>query len=196
MMHTPSQRVVAVKLLQNQWFGTLRVEAEPGGVCAISWADDATVSQAVQGVDDTPADDASAEHWAHIAVQQLEEYFAGQRKQFEVPLVLRGTPFQVSVWKALLQIPYGETRSYGDIARAIGRDRAVRAVGQANRANPIPVIIPCHRVVGSNGTLTGYAGDQVHLKRHLLEHEHAVLPVKSPRQPRMVEPKTVILPLV
>ncbi len=192
-MPRPSQRVVAVKLLQNQWFGTLRVKAEQSGVCAIDWTDDETVGQAMHGADGTQV--ACAEHWANLAVQQLEEYFAGQRKQFEVPLVLRGTSFQVSVWKALLQIPYGETRSYGDIARAIGRDRAVRAVGQANRANPIPVIIPCHRVVGSNGTLTGYAGDQVHLKQYLLEHEHAVLPAKSTRQTRM-EPKTVTLPLV
>jgi methylated-DNA-[protein]-cysteine S-methyltransferase len=89
---------------------------------------------------------------------QLREYFAGKRKTFDFPLAPRGTEFQLAVWNALLDIPYGDTTTYAELARRIGRPSAVRAVGAANGANPIPVIIPCHRVIGSNGTLTGYGG--------------------------------------
>jgi methylated-DNA-[protein]-cysteine S-methyltransferase len=89
---------------------------------------------------------------------QLDEYFNGERKDFDLPLSLTGTEFQVSVLKALLEIPYGETRSYGAIARQIGRPKAVRAVGAANGRNPIPIIVPCHRVIGSSGDLTGFGG--------------------------------------
>lgn len=90
--------------------------------------------------------------------RQLEEYFAGKRKQFDLPLSLRGTEFQRQVWAALRDIPYGETRSYGQIAQAVGRPKAVRAVGMANHRNPISIIVPCHRVVGADGSLTGYGG--------------------------------------
>lgn len=90
--------------------------------------------------------------------RQLDEYFAGQRRRFELSLAPEGTAFQQSVWQALQQIPYGETRSYRDLAMHIGHVRAVRAVGAANGANPIAIIVPCHRVIGSNGTLTGFAG--------------------------------------
>lgn len=89
---------------------------------------------------------------------QLTEYFAGQRKDFDLPLTLDGTEFQVSVLEALLKIPYGETTSYGAIAKQIGRPKAVRAVGAANGRNPIPIIVPCHRVIGSSGDLTGFGG--------------------------------------
>ncbi len=89
---------------------------------------------------------------------QLSEYFSGKRTAFELQLALRGTPFQLDVWNALRGIPYGDTISYAELARRIGKPNAVRAVGAANGANPIPVIIPCHRVIGSNGTLTGYGG--------------------------------------
>ena len=89
---------------------------------------------------------------------QLREYFAGSRRTFDVELALRGTPFQVAVWEELCRIPYGDTITYAELARRIGRPSAVRAVGAANGANPIPVIVPCHRVIGSNGTLTGYGG--------------------------------------
>ena len=89
---------------------------------------------------------------------QLTEYFSGKRQTFELELAPRGTPFQLAVWNALLAIPYGDTISYAELARRIGKPAAVRAVGAANGANPIPVIIPCHRVIGSNGTLTGYGG--------------------------------------
>jgi O-6-methylguanine DNA methyltransferase len=92
------------------------------------------------------------------AVDELRRYFAGERVQFVCPLDLRGTPFQLSVWRELCRIPYGEARSYGEIAGAIGRPGASRAVGAANGANPVAIIVPCHRVIGSNGTLTGYGG--------------------------------------
>ena len=90
--------------------------------------------------------------------QQLEQYFAGQRQQFNLPLDCQGTDFQQQVWRALLTIPYGETRSYKDIALQIGNEKAVRAVGAANGRNPISIIAPCHRVIGSGGALVGFAG--------------------------------------
>ena len=90
--------------------------------------------------------------------QQLEQYFAGQRQQFNLPLDFQGTDFQQQVWRALLTIPYGETRSYKDIALQIGNEKAVRAVGVANGRNPISIIAPCHRVIGSGGALVGFAG--------------------------------------
>ena len=103
-------------------------------------------------------------------VEQLAEYFEGKRTQFEIPLDVDGTEFQKAVWKELQRIPYGETRSYGEIAKAIGRPGAARAVGMANHDNPLAVVIPCHRVVGSDGSLTGYAGG-LHLKAQLLSIE-------------------------
>ncbi len=106
------------------------------------------------------------------AEQQLADYFAGTLRRFSVPLDFRGTDFQKSVWAALLTIPFGETRSYSQIACAIGRPRAVRAVGAANGRNPISIIAPCHRVVGADGSLTGFAGG-LEAKRTLLELERA-----------------------
>ena len=106
----------------------------------------------------------------HETVEQLSEYFEGKRTQFELPLDVEGTDFQKAVWNELQRIPYGETRSYGEIAKAIGRPGAARAVGMANHDNPLAVVIPCHRVVGSNGSLTGYAGG-LHLKAQLLSIE-------------------------
>ena len=92
------------------------------------------------------------------ARRQLSEYFAGERRRFDLPLRLSGTDFQVSVLQALQEIPYGETVSYGEIARRIGRPKAVRAVGAANGRNPLPIVVPCHRVIGSTGDLTGFGG--------------------------------------
>ena len=102
--------------------------------------------------------------------KQLNEYFAGQRRDFDLPLNPHGTEFQQDCWQALCAIPYGQTCSYGDIAKQIGRPKAVRAVGQANHNNPISVIIPCHRVIGANGKLTGYGGG-LDKKKLLLELE-------------------------
>jgi methylated-DNA-[protein]-cysteine S-methyltransferase len=104
------------------------------------------------------------------AQRELEEYFAGERRTFSVALAATGTPFQMQVWEALRAIPYGETISYGELARRIGNPQAVRAVGLANGRNPISIIVPCHRVIGANGTLTGYGGG-LDRKRFLLALE-------------------------
>ncbi len=101
---------------------------------------------------------------------QLRAYFAGERKQFDLPLEMEGTEFQLSVWRELQRIPYGETISYLELARRIGNPKAVRAVGLANGQNPIPIIVPCHRVIGSDGSLTGFGGGMEN-KRKLLELE-------------------------
>ena len=104
---------------------------------------------------------------------ELEEYFSGKRREFSFPLDLRGTDFQVACWRALQAIPYGETRTYADIARAIGKAKAFRAVGMANNRNPIAIVVPCHRVIASDGTLCGYGGG-LDVKRRLLELEGAL----------------------
>lgn len=104
------------------------------------------------------------------ASAQLSEYFSGTRAQFDLPLAPRGTPFQQSVWNALLTIPVGHTRTYGEIAAQIGRPKAARAVGMANNRNPLSIFIPCHRVIGADGSLTGYAGG-LDVKRYLLDLE-------------------------
>jgi O-6-methylguanine DNA methyltransferase len=119
-----------------------------------------------------------AAHWQESSEQmrqyttELDEYFAGQRRQFSFHLDLRGTLFQLECWLALLEIPYGETRSYADIARAVGRPKGFRAVGLANNRNPIAIIVPCHRVIASDGTLCGYGGG-LDLKQKLLVLEGA-----------------------
>jgi O-6-methylguanine DNA methyltransferase len=102
--------------------------------------------------------------------EQLNAYLEGDLRDFSIPLDMRGTPFQMAVWRALQQIGYGEVRSYGAVAGAIGRPTAVRAVGAANGVNPVPIIVPCHRVIGSNGTLTGYGGG-MEMKAWLLHRE-------------------------
>lgn len=104
-------------------------------------------------------------------VIQLDEYFNKKRKNFQLPLSIEGTEFRIKVWNALREIPYGEVKSYLQIAEAIGNPKSVRAVGQANRANQVPIIIPCHRVIGKNGDLVGFAGDKTNAKRFLLELE-------------------------
>ena len=101
---------------------------------------------------------------------QLEAYFAGALREFDLPLAAEGTPFQQRVWRALCEIPYGETISYGELARRIGQPTASRAVGLANGQNPIAIVVPCHRVIGANGSLTGYGGG-LERKRWLLAHE-------------------------
>ncbi len=106
------------------------------------------------------------------AIDQVLEYLERDRIDFDVPLDLRGTPFQREVWAALLEIPYGESRSYADIARAVGRPRATRAVGSANNANPVSLVVPCHRVIASDGSLGGYGGG-ADLKRKLLAMERS-----------------------
>ena len=127
--------------------------------------------------------DTSAWHWDAgpfaTAVHQLEQYFAGELTTFDLPLAASGTPFQRQVWDALASIPYGATASYRDIATAIGSPRAVRAVGLANGRNPIPIVVPCHRVVGANGALTGYGGG-LPAKQLLLDLESRVAGLLAP----------------
>jgi len=108
-------------------------------------------------------------------LDQLNEYFAGQRRGFSIPLDLRGTDFQLQCWRALLEIPYGETRSYRDLAKAIGHPNAFRAVGMSNNRNPIAIVVPCHRVIAADGSLCGYGGG-LDIKRRLLDLESAHLP--------------------
>ena len=110
------------------------------------------------------------------AERELEEYFAGRRTAFSIPLSMHGTPFQMEVWAALRTIPYGETRSYASLAAQIGRPRACRAVGMANHVNPLPIFVPCHRVVGADGRLTGYAGG-LDVKKYLLKLEGAYVEI-------------------
>lgn len=105
--------------------------------------------------------------------RELEEYFAGVRREFTFPLDLRGTEFQLACWRALQQIPYGQTRTYADIARAVGRPQGFRAVGMANNRNPLAIVVPCHRVIASDGTLCGYGGG-LDVKRKLLQLEGAL----------------------
>jgi methylated-DNA-[protein]-cysteine S-methyltransferase len=120
--------------------------------------------------------------WEHAeepfaeARRQLHAYFAGDLVAFDLPLAAEGTPFQQAVWKALVEIPYGETISYGELARRIDKPSAVRAVGAANGQNPLAIVVPCHRVIGSNGKLTGYGGG-LHVKEALLALERKQRPL-------------------
>lgn len=109
------------------------------------------------------------------AKAQLAAYFAGELRAFDLPLTLHGTAFQQRVWRALAEIPFGETQSYGELARRLGLPRASRAVGAANGANPLPIVLPCHRVIGANGSLTGFGGG-LETKRFLLRLEGALAP--------------------
>lgn len=112
-------------------------------------------------------------------IKQLEEYFNGVRRHFDLPIDLKGTSFQLAVWQELGNIPYGETRSYQEIAIKIDKPKAVRAIGQANKANRLPIVIPCHRVIGKNQSLTGYAGTRTNIKEILLTLEGASFKVQE-----------------
>jgi methylated-DNA-[protein]-cysteine S-methyltransferase len=107
-------------------------------------------------------------------LDQLREYFSGARTAFDVPLDLHGTEFQVATWRSLAEIPFGKTISYGEQAASIGRPKAVRAVGGANGRNPVAIVLPCHRVIGANGSLTGFGGG-IAVKQWLLQHERSVI---------------------
>ena len=108
------------------------------------------------------------------AITQLDEYFNGSRRDFELPLDLQGTEFQVAAWNALADIPFGRTASYGQQAASIGRPKAVRAIGGANGRNPVAIVLPCHRIVGADGSLTGFGGG-IEVKKWLLDHEQSIL---------------------
>lgn len=154
--------------------GPLRITASGRGVQRLEWFDPvpggAPAIEAAHG--NTPADDAARSAVAVLdrAATQLDEYFAGERTAFDVPLDVQGTAFQRRAWDVLTAIPYGTTLTYGQQAAAMGSPTASRAVGGANGRNPVPVIVPCHRVIGADGSLTGFAG-RLDLKAWLLEHE-------------------------
>ncbi len=145
--------------------GTLKLVASDAGLAAILWENDRADRVKLGAMIEQPGHPVLAE-----AKRQLDEYFTGKRAQFDLPLDFRGTDFQKSVWTALLTIPAGETRSYAEIAAQIGRPSACRAVGAANGKNPISIVAPCHRVIGSDGSLTGFAGG-LEGKKYLLELE-------------------------
>lgn len=147
--------------------GTLRLVASDAGLVAILWP-----NERPGRVPLGPTTEDAGHPVLVRAAGQVTDYFAGKRRAFDVPLDFRGTDFQRSVWHALLTIPFGETRSYAQIAQQIGRPTASRAVGAANGRNPVSIIAPCHRVIGTNGTLTGFAGG-LEAKRMLLELEAA-----------------------
>ena len=141
--------------------GPLRICAEAGAICAINFTTGDLCPP------ETPL--------LMEAARQLTAYFAGELRVFDLPLRLEGTAFQLQCWQALQTIPYGETLSYGDQARRISRQKAVRAVGGANHHNPISIVVPCHRVIGANGSLTGYGGG-LDKKAWLLDHERRNTP--------------------
>jgi methylated-DNA-[protein]-cysteine S-methyltransferase len=147
--------------------GRLRVIASDDGLVGVYLPDQ-------RGVPPLDAEIVERHPLLDRAVTQLGEYFAGARRTFELSLAPRGTDMQRLVWGALARIPFGARRSYGELAQAIGRPRAARAVGAANARNPLSVIVPCHRVIGATGGLTGYAGG-LHAKRWLLDHEARLL---------------------
>ncbi|WP_299144423.1 methylated-DNA--[protein]-cysteine S-methyltransferase [uncultured Dialister sp.] len=143
-------------------FGDMELIYEEDAVTALKMADKEIAGEAPEGL-------------ALKAFRQLDEYFQGKRKTFDIPLRTHGTVFQEKVWAALRAIPYGEVRSYKDVAEAIGHPKAYRAVGMANNANPVFIIVPCHRVIGADGSLTGYGGG-LPMKKALLglEKNHRI----------------------
>lgn len=148
--------------------GPLTIVASDAGVRAIMWPDDTAAR--VPTVDEPILVESNEHPVLASAVVQLDQYFAGERHDFDVPLDAVGTDFQQAAWRALRTIPYGETVSYGQQAERMGDKRKARAVGAANGRNPISIIVPCHRVVGANGSLTGFAGG-IDTKAWLLQHE-------------------------
>ena len=148
--------------------GPLTLVGSAAGLRAILWTDDDPARAGLADIDLLQASSSVLDD----AAAQLDEYFAGNRRSFDLPLDLHGTPFQLDAWRALATIPFGETRTYAAQAAAIGRPAAVRAVGAANGRNPLSIVLPCHRVVGSDGSLTGYAGG-LEAKAALLAHEAA-----------------------
>ncbi|MBN8809457.1 MAG: methylated-DNA--[protein]-cysteine S-methyltransferase [Sphingomonas sp.] len=149
--------------------GALKIVANDAAIVAILWENDRADRVRLGAMREARDHPLLVE-----ASRQLTDYFAGRRTRFDLPLAPQGTAFQQSVWAALLTIPFGETRSYADIARALGRPTATRAVGAANGRNPISIVTPCHRVIGTNGSLTGFAGGLTG-KRYLLDLEQSTV---------------------
>ena len=158
------------------WAGVVRVCASVEGVRAVSlprWTDDTEPATASTAAIIERSGDRLAERHLRGALAELAEYFAGERREFTMPLDLRGPEFYRRVWREVADVPYGETRSYGEIARSLGAPQSGRAVGAANGANPVAPLVPCHRIVGSTGQLTGY-GPGLPLKRRLLVMENVM----------------------
>jgi len=152
--------------------GVIRVATTPRGVCKITLGKETAedfLRWLERHVGSAPRKPERSALVA-LALNQIAEYLQGQRHEFDLPLDLRGTEFQRRVWAAVASIPYGQTRTYAQVAQIIGQFKAVRAVGAANGANPLPLVVPCHRVLGSDGSLTGYGGG-LDVKRKLLEME-------------------------
>lgn len=154
-----------VKTTMESPVGVLTLVASDAGLVAVLWPQDRPKRVRLD-----VARDGAGHEVLKNAVTQLQEYFAGVRRTFDLPLDVRGTTFQKQVWEQLLAIPYGKTRSYGEIATRLGKPTASRAVGAANGRNPLSIVVPCHRVIGALGTLTGFAGG-LEAKRVLLELE-------------------------
>jgi methylated-DNA-[protein]-cysteine S-methyltransferase len=152
-MTKPETQKSYVYRIMKSPVGELKLVGSDRGLAAVLWPNDSPRRVRLNIVGEDKKHPVLIE-----AERQLSEYFSGKRKKFSLKLDFTGTPFQASVWQALLAIPFGETRSYGDIARELGNPKAVRAVGAANGKNPISIIAPCHRVIGSTGKLTGFAG--------------------------------------
>ncbi|MDE7160901.1 MAG: methylated-DNA--[protein]-cysteine S-methyltransferase [Muribaculaceae bacterium] len=152
--------------------GPLVLGATEGSLCMCDWERGRHATSVARALSSSvPFDRAdSLSDVLAGAIRQLDEYFAGERKDFDVPLLLTGTPFRMAVWRALREVPYGQTLSYSALARRIGRPAAVRAVASAVGANPISIFVPCHRIIGASGALTGYAGG-LDAKRRLLALE-------------------------
>ena len=146
-----------VRIVYESPLGSLLVGEEDGHIIEVSFMDADLRSEFRQPAN-AVSDDASNAPVAKACIAELEAYFAGNLKEFTVPIKLSGTDFRMKVWAALMTIPYGETISYKELAQCIGQPSAIRAVGGANHHNPISIIVPCHRVIGASGTLTGYGG--------------------------------------
>lgn len=142
----------------------------PIGLLEITATNEAIVGVKPVDHEENAAGDAVANDLAQKCKTELEEYFAGKRKSFDLPLKSEGTDFQKQVWEQLKCIPYGETRTYGEVAEMMGKPKASRAIGMANHHNPILILVPCHRVIGADGSLTGYAAG-IEAKKYLLEFE-------------------------
>lgn len=168
-MLTEAAEILATRTVRTP-LGTAEVTASRDGLrsCKLTACDVATRTG-----------DRRAEQHLDVAERELEAYFAGALRSFDTLLDPTGTPFQRGVWAALCRIPFGQTRSYAQLAEMVGNPAAVRAVGRANGANPLWIIVPCHRVIGSDGSLTGYAGG-IETKRRLLSHEGVALPGDAP----------------
>ncbi|MCD6045926.1 MAG: methylated-DNA--protein-cysteine methyltransferase [Gammaproteobacteria bacterium] len=171
------------RLPLNSTYGTIPTPVGPlslfvsaAGLHRILWGNEHELEESQQALQSFKKDE---RHPLFLkTVRALQEYFAGERRTFDVPLVLQGTDFQMQAWQALSTIPYGETRSYAEQAEKVGNRNKARAVGMANHYNPIPILIPCHRVIGANGQLTGFAGG-IALKQYLLTLEKKFSALRS-----------------